>query len=73
MRHLGHRDDHAPADGVVRVEPGQGQSSSTGVPGSTSASSRSRTIILPRARCRSTYRAPPPAEHLVVQRAHLVD
>ena len=61
-----------PPTGSPVCSPASGQSSSTGVPGSTSASRRSRTIILPRARCRSTYCAPPPARTLVVQRAHLV-
>ena len=50
-----------PPTGSSVCSPASGQSSSTGVPGSTSASTRSRTIILPRARCRSTYCAPPPA------------
>ena len=39
--------------------PASGLSSRTGVSGSTSCSIRSRGGILPRARCRSTYRWPP--------------
>ena len=50
-----------PPTGSPVCRPASGQSSSTGVPGSTNASRRSRTIILPRARWRSTYCGPPPA------------
>ena len=50
-----------PPTGSPVCSPASGHSSSTGVPGSTSASRRSRTIILPRARWRSTYCGPPPA------------
>ena len=50
-----------PPTGSSVCRPASGLSSSTGVPGSTRASRRSRTIILPRARWRSTYFSPPPA------------
>ncbi len=50
-----------PPTGSPVCRPASGHSSSTGVPGSTRASRRSRTIILPRARWRSTYCGPPPA------------
>ncbi len=49
-----------PPSGSSVSRPASGLSSSTGVPASTRASIRSRTIILPRARCRSTYCGPPP-------------
>ena len=50
-----------PPRGSPACSPASGHSSSTGVPGSTSASRRSRTIILPREWWRSTYCGPPPA------------
>ena len=56
-----------PPTGSPVCRPASGHSSSTGVPGSTTASRRSRTIILPRARWRSTYCGPPPASTCVVR------